>query len=35
MSSTDTSVYLSENYAPAREEVTSFDLPIIGELPAE
>lgn len=30
-----TSLYLSNNYAPVRDEVTAFDLPIIGELPAE
>jgi carotenoid cleavage dioxygenase len=28
-------LYLSGNYAPVREEVTSFDLPVTGELPAE
>jgi len=33
--STDTSLYLSGNYAPVAEEVTAFDLPVIGELPAE
>ena len=27
--------YLTGNYAPVREEVTAFDLPVIGELPAE
>ncbi|MEQ8437665.1 MAG: carotenoid oxygenase family protein [Ilumatobacter fluminis] len=32
---TDTSLYLSGNYAPVTEEVTAFDLPVIGELPAE
>ena len=32
---TDTSVYLSGNYAPVTEEVTAFDLPVIGELPPE
>ncbi len=32
---TDTSLYLSGNYAPITEEVTAFDLPVIGELPAE
>ena len=35
MSATDTSVYLSGNYAPVTEEVTAFDLPVVGELPAE
>jgi carotenoid cleavage dioxygenase len=30
-----TSVYLSGNYAPVTEEVTAFDLPVIGELPVE
>lgn len=29
------SLYLSGNYAPVTEEVTAFDLPVIGELPAE
>ena len=27
--------YLSGNYAPVAEEVTAFDLPVIGELPKE
>jgi carotenoid cleavage dioxygenase len=27
--------YLQENYAPVAEEVTAFDLPVIGELPAD
>jgi len=27
--------YLSGNYAPVTEEVTAYDLPVIGELPAE
>ncbi|HEY5664192.1 MAG TPA: carotenoid oxygenase family protein [Ilumatobacter sp.] len=31
----DVSLYLSGNYAPVSEEVTTFDLPVIGELPAE
>ena len=35
MTATDTSLYLSGNYAPVTEEVTAFDLPVIGELPAE
>ncbi|MGD9997770.1 MAG: carotenoid oxygenase family protein [Ilumatobacteraceae bacterium] len=30
-----TSLYLSSNYAPVRDEVTAFDLPVIGELPTE
>ena len=30
-----TSTYLSGNYAPVADEVTQFDLPVIGELPAE
>lgn len=30
-----TSTYLSGNYAPVTEEVTAFDLPVIGELPSE
>jgi len=25
--------YLVGNYAPVSEEVTAFDLPVIGELP--
>jgi len=33
--STDVSVYLSGNYAPVTEEITAFDLPVIGELPEE
>jgi carotenoid cleavage dioxygenase len=35
MTATDTSLYLSGNYAPVGEEVTAFDLPVIGELPVE
>ena len=27
--------YLTGNYAPVTEEVTAFDLPVIGALPAE
>jgi carotenoid cleavage dioxygenase len=27
--------YLADNYAPVTEEITAFDLPVIGELPAE
>ncbi|TVR26458.1 MAG: carotenoid oxygenase [Ilumatobacter sp.] len=30
-----TSRYLDGNYAPVSEEVTAFDLPVIGELPVE
>ncbi|MGA1074471.1 MAG: carotenoid oxygenase family protein [Ilumatobacteraceae bacterium] len=30
-----TSTYLSGNYAPVAEEVTAYDLPVIGELPVE
>jgi carotenoid cleavage dioxygenase len=35
MTATDTSLYLSGNYAPVTEEITAFDLPVIGELPQE
>ena len=35
MSATDTAFYLSGNYGPVADEVTAFDLPVIGELPAE
>ncbi len=35
MSSTTTNQYLSHNYAPIGTEVTAYDLPIIGTLPAE
>ncbi|MEO5725263.1 MAG: carotenoid oxygenase family protein [Ilumatobacteraceae bacterium] len=28
-------MYLEENYAPVAEEITAFDLPIVGRLPAE
>ncbi len=31
----DVSLYLSGNYAPVAEEITAFDLPVVGELPAE
>jgi len=31
----DTSIYLSGNYGPVTDEVTAFDLPVIGELPAD
>jgi carotenoid cleavage dioxygenase len=33
--STATNVYLAGNYAPVKEEITAFDLPVEGELPAE
>ena len=33
--STDVGIYLSGNYAPVTEEITAFDLPVIGELPEE
>ncbi len=33
---TDTAnVYLQGNYGPVAEEVTAFDLPVVGELPAD
>jgi carotenoid cleavage dioxygenase len=35
MTATDTSVYLAGNYAAVTDEITAFDLPVIGELPAE
>jgi carotenoid cleavage dioxygenase len=35
MSSTTSSRYLDGNYAPVHREVTEFDLPVIGEIPAE
>jgi len=28
-------IYLSDNYAPVTDEVTAFDLPVIGELPSD
>ena len=31
----EVSLYLSGNYAPVSEEITAFDLPIVGELPVE
>ncbi len=34
-SPTATNFYLEGNYAPVAEEVTAFDLPIVGELPAD
>ena len=27
--------YLVGNYAPVADEVTAYDLPVIGEIPAE
>lgn len=30
-----TNRYLKDNYGPVTEEVTAFDLPVIGELPAD
>ena len=33
--SRDGSLYLSGNYAPVREEVTAYDLPVDGQVPAE
>jgi carotenoid cleavage dioxygenase len=35
MTTTVTNRYLEGNYAPVAEEVTAFDLPVIGELPVE
>ena len=35
MTAIDTSPYLSGNYGPVTDEVTAFDLPVIGELPIE
>ncbi len=35
MTTTDVNMYLAGNYAPVTEEVTAFDLPVVGELPAE
>ena len=32
---TSTNFYLQGNYAPVAEEVTAFDLPIVGQLPTE
>src|SRR5436189_3695379 len=32
---TSTNVYLEGNFAPVREELTAFDLPVTGQLPAE
>jgi len=34
-SSTDAGPYLVGNYAPVTDEVTAFDVPVIGELPTE
>lgn len=30
-----TAFYLTDNYAPVTDEVTAFDLPVIGEIPAD
>jgi carotenoid cleavage dioxygenase-like enzyme len=35
MSDTTTNPYLLGNYGPVTEEVTAFDLPVIGELPTD
>ncbi len=35
MTAIDTSPYLSGNYGPVTDEVTAFDLPVIGELPTD
>jgi carotenoid cleavage dioxygenase-like enzyme len=35
LSARPTNLYLSGNYAPVAEEVTAFDLPVLGELPAD
>ena len=35
MSATTTNRYVQGNYAPVSDEVTAFDLPVIGELPVE
>ncbi len=35
MTTTDVNIYLAGNYGPVSEEVTSFDLPVVGELPAD
>ena len=35
MSTTAANRYLEGNYAPVADEVTAFDLPVIGELPRE
>jgi carotenoid cleavage dioxygenase-like enzyme len=35
MTTTTTNRYLRGNYAPVSEEVTAYDLPVIGELPVE
>jgi len=32
MTAIDTSPYLSGNYGPVTDEVTAFDLPVVGEL---
>ena len=35
MTTTETNIYLAGNYGPVTEEVTAFDLPVVGELPVE
>lgn len=35
LSARPTNAYLSGNYGPVTEEVTAFDLPVVGELPAD
>src|SRR5262245_3805256 len=35
MAATATSTYLAGNFGPVTDEITAFDLPVIGELPAE
>jgi len=35
MATTSTNRYLSDNYGPVTDEVTAFDLQIVGELPVE
>lgn len=35
MSDTTTNPYLAGNYGPVTEEVTAFDLPVIGDLPTD
>jgi len=32
---TSTNMYLEGNFAPVREELTAFDLPVTGQIPAE
>lgn len=35
MTQTESNLYISGNYGPIEHEVTAFDLPVIGELPAD